>query len=81
MNGKQNTMKYPEEIPQCLLPAIPLQLSFQPKTSNYIRQSMILEDAQVPQKAQDKPSSLLQTKFDSPVSKCLHMCEEPPYSR
>ena len=44
-------MEDPEEIPQCLLPAIPLQSSFQPKTSSSIKQSVILEDVQVPQEA------------------------------
>ena len=43
--------------------------SFQHEPNNYNRQSVILEDAQVPQEAQDKLSLLLQTKFDSLVTK------------
>ena len=66
---KQKTMENPEEIPQWLLSTIPLQSGFQPKPSKCSRQSMILEDAQVPQEAQDQLSSLLQNKFNSVVSK------------
>ena len=68
VNSKENIMEHLEDILQCLLPAILLQSNFQPKPSNHIRESMILEDAQVPKEAQDKLSSLLQTKFDSIVS-------------
>ena len=45
-----------EEIPQCLLPAIPPKSNFQPKLSNHNRQSVILEDAQVPKEVQEKLS-------------------------
>ena len=48
---------------------MPQQSSLQPKPSSQNRQYAILEDAQVSQEAADKLSLLLQTIFDSIVSK------------
>ena len=59
-------MKHLEEIPQCFLPVTPPQSSFQPKTSNSIKQSIILENTEVPQ---EQLLLLLQTTFDSTMSK------------
>ena len=73
-NSKENTIEHLEERPQCLLPATLLQSSFHTKSSNHIWQSMMLEDSQVPQEPWDKLSSLLQTKFDSIVSKIIYRC-------
>ena len=50
------------------LPIIPPQSTFQSEPSNHNRQSVILEDAQVPHEAPYKLSSLLQNKFDSIVT-------------
>ena len=43
--------------------------SFQPDHHKSQRQSVILQDAQVPQEARDKLSSLLENDFDSIISK------------
>ena len=67
----KNTIANIEELSQCLLPTIPLQSSFQPEPSICNRQSVILEDDQVPHEDQDKLASLLQTKLNSTVSKLL----------
>ena len=48
-SSKEDTMENIQKISQYLLLAISPQSSFQPKTSNSIKQSAILEDAQVPQ--------------------------------
>ena len=48
---KQKSMENPEEIPQHLIPTKLLQSSFQLEPSNYHRQSMLLEGAQVLQRA------------------------------
>ena len=66
---KEKTMEHLEEIPQCLLQAILPQSGFQPETRNSIKQSIKMEDAQVPQEAWHNLSLLLQTKVKSIVSK------------
>ena len=61
-----------KEVCQCSrnnneLPTIPPQSSFQLEPGNCNRQSVILEDAQVPKKAWDQLFPLLQNTFDSIV--------------
>ena len=50
------------------LPIIP-QSSFQPEPNNHNRHSVVLDDIQVPQEAQNKLYLLFQNKSDSTVSK------------
>ena len=47
---------------------MPPELSFQPEQNNS-KQSIILQDAQIPQEAKDKLSSLLEKDYHSIVSK------------
>ena len=46
------------------LPTIPPQSSFQPGPDTQNKQSIVQEDTQVPQEAQDQLSTVLQDRFD-----------------
>ena len=50
------------------LPTIPPPSSFQPEHDILKRQSVILQETQVPQEAEDNLSSLLENEFDSILS-------------
>ena len=50
------------------LPTIPTESNFQPEHHELKKQSIILQDTQVPQEARDKLSSILDNEFDIIVS-------------
>ena len=50
------------------LPSMPPESTFQPEHNN-TKQSVVLQDAQIPQEAKDKLSSLLEGDYNSTVSK------------